>query len=158
MFLGGDVRDFFPRHGSLPHQPEAGKSWRQLLLNYVQSTAGTISGTNIRDWIVLLIGMEVDEYVRSMRVLVGRDTWGGFMQASSLRKAWSGLTGTEFHVIMFEHVQVEDGTRGFRPLSCCGSNNPESQRVCLAWQGTHWICLRLGQRGKQMIQEWMSPG
>jgi hypothetical protein len=72
--FGPEVRNLFPRHASLPRQPEAGKSWRQLLLNYVQSTADTISGTNIRDWIVLLTGMEVDEYMRSTRVAAGRDT------------------------------------------------------------------------------------
>ena len=87
MRFGREVRDFFPRHVSLPHQPEGGKSWRHLLLNYVQSTADTISGTHIRDWIVLLTGMEVDEYVRSMRVPAGRDTWGGFMEASFLCKS-----------------------------------------------------------------------
>ena len=149
-----EAHALFPRHVPLLDQPEAGKSWRQLLLKYVQSTADTYSVTSIRDWIVLLNEKEVDEYVRSMRVVVGRDTRGGCMEASSfLCKAWSGLTGTAFHAIMCEHVQVEDGTRGFRQLPRCGSNSPMSQRICLAWQGTHRIRLRPGQRGNHMIQE-----
>ena len=90
-------------HASLLAHSEDGKSWGELLMDCVQNTADSISGTPVRDWVVLITGMQVDDYVRAMRVAAGRDTWGGFLEVSLLWTAWSGRTGTEGHVILFEH-------------------------------------------------------
>jgi hypothetical protein len=99
--------------------------------------------------------MDVETYTRTMEKAGGRDTWGGFTEASLLWKAWSGRTGSQGHVIILECVDASNGIQSYRVLARVGSDDPETPRICVAWLGAHWVRARLRANAKQMIKEWM---
>jgi hypothetical protein len=152
--LGREISHYFAGNERLPPNPGSGKSWRDFLMNYVRTTSDAIDGTSIQDWIALVTRMDIDEYIHSMRLAGNRDTWGGFMEASLLWKAWSAHSGSQGHVVMLECVEAADGSKSYRVLAWAGSDDPKSFRICIAWLGNHWVRARLTAEARRLIEEW----
>ncbi len=141
--LGREIASAFRGH---PLLADGAQQWRDMLAAYVLSTTDSVGGTSVQDWVTLVSGMAVADYVAH---LSRPATWGGFLEIALIAQMWSGATGAALTVVV-----LLDAPAGFQTLSFVGSALPDSKLVLVAWQGAHWVRARLRPEGAASVRRW----
>ena len=149
--IGQEIADKFRGHAKLPG-PDAkdGAAWRSWLLEYIRTTADEINSSSVQEWVAIVTNLSTEQYIERMGIAashaVGREAWGGFLEAALIAHAWGRAVGEPIGCLMF-------GWQGgnARLLSWTGSRAARMQ-VAILWSGHHWCRLRLRPDGWDMLR------
>ena len=131
--------------------PFPGAAWRAFVISYVRRNSQTEieGGLTVEQLISSATGHSVAEYCRIMasRDSCGRDSWGGFLEASLLCQAW----GQDLSIVLL-------GALGdnWQVLAWTGNTGPNARIVYAAWIGNHWQRARLRRAGAHLVRAWRS--
>ena len=127
------------------------QGWREMVTAYVLSTRDCMGGTSVQDWVTLVTGASVSDYVETMS---RPTTSGGFLEVALICNIAAAESRAELSVV----ILLDCGPRGFQTLSSVGSTAPDSRLACIAWQGAHWVRARLHPAGVARVREWLGRG
>ena len=146
--VGQEIADKFRGHAKLPG-PNAkdGAVWRSWLMEYIRTTADEIDNSTIQEWVAVVTNRTVEQYLERMSIADGRETWGGFLEASLIAHAWGRAVDAPAGCIMFG---LQGGNAAL--MSWTGSRTAR-QQIAIAWSGHHWCRLRLKEDGWKMLRE-----
>ena len=149
--IGQEIADKFRRHAKLPG-PDAqdGAAWRSWLLEYIRTTADEIHSSSVQEWVAIVTNLSTEQYIERMGIAashaVGREAWGGFLEAALIAHAWGRAVDEPIGCLMFS---LQGGNA--RLLSWTGSRTSRTQ-VAILWSGHHWCRLRLRTDGWDMLR------
>ena len=148
--LGKEIACKFPHHAALPAEPLQGSSWRAFLMEFVvESSDVVMDDLTVAEWLAIVCGQTVEEYVSAMHVVRGRETWGGMIDASFLASAWSRRIGQDVAAILL--AKTADGA--MQALAWLGPRTA-AETICAAWQGAHWVRGRLRPAATEVVRAW----
>ena len=144
--IGRELAHKFPQHPGLPANSQNGQVWQQFLLDYI---AGTADGTSVRDWVTLLTGKTIPEYIRTLAHADDSSTWGGFMEASLIVNSWTRRTGAQLACVLLR--KCPDGDAQF--FAWVGSREA-GITIGAAWNGFHWVQARMTNAAWVQARAW----
>ena len=148
--LGKEIAGKFPHHAALPAEPLQGSSWRAFLMEFaVESSDVVMDDLTVAEWLAIVCGQTVEEYVSAMHVVRGRETWGGMIDASFLASAWSRRIGQDVAAILL----AENADGAMQALAWLGPRTA-AETICAAWQGNHWVRARLRPAATEVVRAW----
>ena len=104
--IGQELADNFRGHPKLPG-PDAkdGAAWRSWLLEYIRTTADEINSSTVQEWVAFVTNLSMEQYLERMSIAVshavGREAWGGFLEAALIAHAWGRAVGEPIGCLMF---------------------------------------------------------
>ena len=146
--VGQEIADKFRGHAKLPG-PNAkdGAVWRSWLMEYIRTTTDEIDSSTIQEWVAVVTNRPVEQYLERMSIAGGRETWGGFLEASLIAQAWGRAVEAPVGCLMFS---LQGGNVAL--MSWTGSRTAREQ-IAIVWSGNHWCRLRLKEDGWKMLRE-----
>ena len=116
-------------------------------MEYIRTTADEIDNSTIQEWVAVVTNRTVEQYLERMSIVDGRETWGGFLEASLIAHAWGRAVDAPVGCIMCG-LQAD----GAALMSWTGSRTARHQ-IAIVWSGNHWCRLRLTEDGWKMLRE-----
>ena len=116
-------------------------------MEYIRTTADEIDNSTIQEWVAVVTNRPVEQYLERMSIGGGRETWGGFLEASLIAQAWGRAVGAPVGCLMFS---LQGGNAAL--MSWTGSRTAREQ-IAIVWSGNHWCRLRLREDGWKILRE-----
>ena len=155
--IGREIATLCKGDAGLPPNPFDGQVWRELLMDYVQTSRDIISGTTVQDWVCLLCGVSSPaEYAAHMSHVRGRDTWGGFVEASLIASMWKSRAAEVKNRALSIVMLQQAGPDAHHTLSHSGSEEANSILVIASWTGLHWMRARVQPAIVAELRAWIA--
>ena len=150
--LGLEIQRFYP--GTImPERKDIkapGPGWRTFMVNYVRKQPDIkIGDFTIRDLIQFTHSCTIPQYCESMANVGSEESWGGFVEAALLCQAW----GNNLTIVL---LRPHRERRQWQTLAWAGAPGRETQLVCAAWLGNHWVRAVLTPNGHAKVRQWQA--
>jgi hypothetical protein len=120
------------------------------MVNYVRKQPDIkIGDFTIRDLIQFTHSCTIPQYCESMANVGSEESWGGFVEAALLCQAW----GNNLTIVL---LRPHRERRQWQTLAWAGAPGRETQLVCAAWLGNHWVRAVLTPNGHAKVRQWQA--
>ena len=120
-------------------------------MEYIRTTADEVNSSPVQEWVSVVTNLSVAQYLERMSIAashaVGREAWGGFLEAALIAYAWGRAVDEPIGCLMFSW---QGGNAAL--MSWTGSRTARKQ-VAIIWSGHHWCRLRLKPDGWNILSE-----